>query len=449
MRRLKLRPPDISKLLFFLFLIFLPQQFGPHFWPPFAFVFGVRLDYLSPTFYVSDLLIIILFFFSWGEVFFNKSVRAFLKSRKFLLFIFVIFIPLLYTASPQALIFGVIKFFEFLYLAFYVVSQIKKKDIPTVIEVFAFAGLFESLLAIAQFFKQESVGGLLYFLGERTYHLSTIGIAAMNTSSGLIVRPYGTFPHPNILAFYLFTTIVFLTYLLKNIKGRISRNNFNFNRVFLVLAFSFCQVALLLTFSRIILFCDIIFLLYVFLYPSFIEKKISRKKITLTTLGFTGIIVYFLFFNLRFFDTRYLMKDILPRQDLIQISFLEIKSFPLFGVGLNNFYFYEAALQKNFSSVYLQPVHNIFLYWIASTGLIGGGIFLYFIGVILVKLIQAINKTSETFSLSADEAGFQKVLLVLLLSIFFVGLFDHFFLTTQQGQLLFALILGLSFSRIL
>src|SRR5580700_6749474 len=49
-----------SFLLFFFFLL-LPTQLGKHFWPDFSIVSGIRIDYLSPTIYFTDILLILLF----------------------------------------------------------------------------------------------------------------------------------------------------------------------------------------------------------------------------------------------------------------------------------------------------------------------------------------------------------------------------------------------------
>ena len=52
---------NIQRLLFFALILGIPTQFGRHFWPDFSFVSGVRVDYLSPTLYVTDILIFLIF----------------------------------------------------------------------------------------------------------------------------------------------------------------------------------------------------------------------------------------------------------------------------------------------------------------------------------------------------------------------------------------------------
>ena len=41
---------------FILLIIFLPTQLGYHFWPEYTRVFGLRIDYLAPTIYLTDLM---------------------------------------------------------------------------------------------------------------------------------------------------------------------------------------------------------------------------------------------------------------------------------------------------------------------------------------------------------------------------------------------------------
>src|SRR3989338_9410931 len=57
------RSSKIENALFFLTLLFLPTQLGRHFWPSFSYILGIRTDYLSPTLYLTDILILLLFIF--------------------------------------------------------------------------------------------------------------------------------------------------------------------------------------------------------------------------------------------------------------------------------------------------------------------------------------------------------------------------------------------------
>src|ERR1035437_5543578 len=69
--------------LFYLLILFLPTQFGKHFWPNSSFVFGLRLDYLSPTVYLTDIFIGLMF-----VLYFYKFISAIKKINKKYLFLF-------------------------------------------------------------------------------------------------------------------------------------------------------------------------------------------------------------------------------------------------------------------------------------------------------------------------------------------------------------------------
>src|ERR1035437_7520739 len=100
----------ISKIFFYLLILFLPTQLGKHFWPNFSFVYGLRLDYLSPTIYLTDILILVIFIFSL------KRFLAWLKNiqkKQLLVFVLILISFSLGLANAKnywAGIYGIIKF---------------------------------------------------------------------------------------------------------------------------------------------------------------------------------------------------------------------------------------------------------------------------------------------------------------------------------------------------
>ena len=97
-------------------------------------------------------------------------------------------------------------------------------------------------------------------------------------------------------------------------------------------------------------------------------------------------------------------------------------------VGLGNFL---AELPRYYRSReeirFYQPVHNILLLAMAETGILGFGFFLW---LVVKTLVVAWQKG-------------EKALIYSLLIIFLTGLFDHYWLTLQQGQLMLTLVFGL------
>src|SRR3990167_1779300 len=97
------RKINLEQLIFYLILLFLPTQFGRHFWPSFSFIYGIRVDYLSPILYLTDILIFFLFIF-WASSKFKKKKFSLplLKLKKlpklfklFLLFLLTVMIGII------------------------------------------------------------------------------------------------------------------------------------------------------------------------------------------------------------------------------------------------------------------------------------------------------------------------------------------------------------------
>jgi len=67
-------------------------------------------------------------------------------------------------------------------------------------------GLFNAFLAFLQKANNGSIG--LYFLKESLFKPDLSGVAKITLGSSLFVRPYGLFPHPNILGAFLLVALV-------------------------------------------------------------------------------------------------------------------------------------------------------------------------------------------------------------------------------------------------
>ena len=107
---------------------------------------------------------------------------------------------------------------------------------------------------------------------------------------------------------------------------------------------------------------------------------------------------------------------------------------PVFGVGLNNFLVALSQKGTRFDSAwFLQPVHNIYLLVFAEAGLFGLFLFVY----ILTKALRNLYEKNKGVSF----------LMLSLLAIVLTGLFDHYWLTLQQTQLLFSIVLGFSLRK--
>lgn len=428
----------LERLFFFLLVFFLPFQTGKHFWPSFSYVLGIRVDYLSPTLYLTDIFIALLLAVYLSRILIERKNSAHRRNLNFgifgkLFFIFLLaFFILSFSARSQAAaVFGLLKLIEFIFLGYYISKNFVPADIRILGVVLSINSLVVSSLAIWQFLKQSSIGGIFYFLGERFFNSSTIGIPDMNIGGNLIVRPYATFPHPNVLAFFLLFVNMLLVFRIFFEKGKL--------RTLFLLAIVVSSVVLFLTFSRLVVLFYLVFLIYIF--ASRIRFFKTTKIIFLGSFVFF-LVFYFANYYLRFFDTKFLLKDFYLRSDLLDISFKIIKSSSIFGIGLMNFFYYEAAYQKTISPILLQPVHNIFVLTWAEAGVFG----LLFLLVFFVRTAQVLLEKIKGKNTQAKD--FYKSIFLIFLAIVLVGNFDHFFLTLQQGKMLLAIVVGMAHTRL-
>ncbi len=442
----------ISDFIFYLTLLFLPTQLGRHFWPEFSYVYGARVDYLSPTIYLTDILIGVLFI-AWLFPYFAiqnskfkiQNYRSKFKNNSLLIFLFLfLIIGIVFSKNQLAGWYGLLKFLEFLFFGYYIATTITLKKLRIITAIFSIGVFYESIIAIFQYINQSSAGGLLYLLGERNFNAQTPGIANTRINGELILRPYGTLPHPNVLAAYFLISLTLIFNFQFSIFNKISI--FNLKKFFFITTVIIGSVGLFLTMSRVAIFLWFLILGYYFVF--YLKKTFNNKNaIGLLGVLFIGSIgIYFLSpLSSRFFDLNLTDESFVQRKELVQASFLMIKANPFFGVGLNNFLpnlsdFYDFHASSFFT--YLQPVHNIYLLIAAQTGIIGFSFFVWF----LWKTILGIK--NKELGIRGNFAIIHNSKFLILVTVLVLGLFDHYFLTLQQGQLLFSFILGLCFSNI-
>lgn len=376
----------VEGLLLFLTLLSLPTQLGRHFWPNFSYIYSLKIDYLSPTIFFWDILVAgLTLVWLLGKPRVNK-----IALNLFLLFLFTQTLSLFGAASIGA---GLVRLEQYVVAGFLGIYLASSEKIKLVFVPLLLGTVGESLIAILQFISGSTLG--LWVLGERTFNISTPGIAKFDFYGRQFLRPYATFPHPNVLAGYLLVVSALVI------------------RKPIVLVLS--SLTILLTMSRAAILGGIISLAF------FLRKKsimiiifISFITVILSPLLFVRFASIFNFDNL----------TLLRREELLGNAWDLFLKNPFFGAGLNNFI---PALANNLVSGpnrFLQPVHNIFLLALSETGLIG------FIGLVIL-----------IFYPMAKSRNYVPWLIII-----FLGLFDHYFLTLPQGYRLLFLVWGLSLS---
>ncbi len=387
--------------IFFLLLALSPTQLAYHFWPDWSLIRGIRIDYLSPTLYLLDLIIFLLILLWVLE---TKNLKRFFPRKKTLILLAIFIFSLInifVSLNRPVAIYKWLKLYEILTLALYV--SLNKKYLITKINLILLVPLsFVSVISALQVIKARTIGGPLYWLGERSFTISTPGISLVNIFSKTFLRPYATFPHPNALGgFALVSLFLILAYP--------GKKNLKYLGLFLSLFLIFISFSQNAWFTFIIL--TIAYL---------VHKKLEK-------LFFLTPSLLVLFSLIQSLVTKYLLKipnlpEYLTKR--LVLSELAGKAFahsPFFGIGFGSYLNY-ISLQKNW---WLHPVHNIYLLLASEGGIIALITFFIFMMYLLQK-----NK-NIFLSLS-------------LLGIFITGSLDHYWLTLEQNQIIFAIVVGLS-----
>ncbi|MBI2600544.1 O-antigen ligase family protein [Candidatus Daviesbacteria bacterium] len=409
-----------EKILLFLITLFLPTQLGKHFWPEFSQIHSLHIDYLSPTIYFWDLLVIALIFIFLLQ---RKKINKWALNL-FLLFILAQVMSLVQIIWNKEVNLGagLARLEQYLIAGFfgvYIASKNIQKISGLLFWSLSFSLILQSLLALGQFYFKADLG--MWFLGERGFNITTPAIAKFDFYGQEFLRPYATFPHPNVLAGFM---VVILPILLL-VNGLANKHSFYLKKLSVYtlasLAMMLSGLVIFLTVSRVALVCFLIMGLVVL------------RKAGLILLGLSSL--FFLPVFIERFTTIFTFDNLslLRREELANISLELFKKSVLWGVGLNNFIPMAADSLLVGPSRFLQPAHNIYLLTLAETGLIG------FLGLFCLIVLPIFKLTRPFFK----PKSFLIASWVILL---FLGLFDHYFLTLQQGYRLMFLLWGISFA---
>jgi len=408
-----------EKSIYWLLVFLLPAQLAYHFWPDYSFVFGIKVDYLSPAVYLTDILVFLLAAISYRK--FKHWINRKLKTKKsrVVLIKLIIAIAVIVLANvimakePPVALLKWIRIFEMSLLG--VIVFLNKKFQKVTLSAFFYSILFFCLIGIAQFILQRTIGGPFYLLGERSFSVTTPGIALTSLLGRDFLRVYSTFPHPNAFAGFLGAGVTLV--LLLNSQLKI----FSKKKIWLFVLVSL--TVFLLTFSLGATIAGVLTLLFYTLF-----KRKSKLVIKITKYIFYTVVILSLLMTVS--QKLITSGDLLSESVILRIQQAAVagKMFinnPLFGVGLNNFIPSVGGNIIEGASLFLQPVHNIYLLLLTEAGMVGFAVFIY--------LVEKLLNT--------------KINMMYILPIVFVmlsGFFDHYWFTLQQNQLLLAFLLGVS-----
>lgn len=372
----------------------------------------------------------------------RETTQKILKRNIFLgLFFLIAGLSLVTSLNIGLSAYQIIKLAEFILLFLYLKYNLEFLGLRKILWAFVAGGVFQALLAIAQFFKQSSLG--LKHFEAGIYNANIPGTATFFAEGVKFIRAYGTTPHPNILGVCLLVSIFCLYILwLKPVNKQQNRNFIYYCLLFMVYGLLF--FGLFLTFSRavIIVFLGVSSLFFLIAFLKL--KKSLRRRIISLFLMFIVLCLLFVVLlwpvvSARFLGTSAKEQAVILRIYYNGIAFSAIQEKPLLGLGTGNFVWY---LYKNyqFNNFWLyQPVHNIYLLIASEIGILGLIVFLIFIGKISLKGIGLVFKRQKMNEKKLVLFTFYSLLFAFLT----VSMVDHYLWTIQQGSFVFWGVLAL------
>jgi hypothetical protein len=355
----------------------------------YPFVNGIIVNYLIPHISILDL-------FSCLFIFSILLEKKFAVPKK-IYFLFPLLLLVSNIISPSILsVITSVRYVLYALVAIQICWNVGmiKKNMKVIIYVLLSCVSIQLILSIIQVCKGAVIG--IPFLGESTIFSASLGASFVSIGGNQILRAYGTFPHPNVLAGFALFSIIFLLFNKKSILTH--------------LIYIFSLSILALTFSRLHIVLGIISIpIYLDLF-----KKFEIKK------GIFSFVFLDRFANI-FNGTDVSVNE---RMLLMKASFTEISKNP-WGVGVSKFVKgMEDFVPRTSSQIMLlQPVHNIFLLIIAENGwIVGGALILLLIWGMIKKYILGNLGIKGYFT---------------LFCILCVSLLDHYFLTIPQGIFMF------------
>ena len=418
-------------------------------------------EWQSISIYGTDILLLILFGF-WifsrvkpkvGQSVDNRLAKSVIhrliniKKYDYFLFAFIAISVISIKNSSSYILsaYNVLKLIEFIAFYFYIKSYaVYKFGLVNSMIVLVGGGLFQAIIAILQFFKQSSLG--LRYLGESVLSLDLTGIASFyNLYGEKIMRAYGTTPHPNILATYLFLAI-FASYFVfiytfrpkYYLHTHILIYGYGMKHWWVV-AYPLLLFGLFFTFSRTIIFLWAAgFLIRAVLIgiKSQFREKFWRDPVLKTRLVLiiAVTVLTIAVFSVFYWSEAINRVKISSEEEAVQLRIFynkeSLSSLNWFGVGSGNFVNWLMVKEPNLPRNLYQPVHNIYLLVYSETGIFGIFVFILFL-IFLIKDFIVSTKMEKLYHYS---------FLIMFGSFLFVGLFDHFLWTLQQGRLMFWLI---------
>ena len=240
--------------LFYILTLILPVNLGQHFITTEAYVRARLIDYLVPTIWFQDILILGILIFAVLGKRFNPPKKWVRLALVFL----AVFLPSVFVGGNfVASAYFFIRLALYVLFALFIISNIKpNRDFPKIIKLISISVLFLGVLAIFQWRTQRSVFNNYLAFGEQPYNSTTFNIARVSIFDQLKIPAYGTFRHPNTFGGFL-AIALFWIYSELHLGKKSNILKLAFLSGFTGLVLTFSQVAMVSLFLSMVFFLAI------------------------------------------------------------------------------------------------------------------------------------------------------------------------------------------------
>lgn len=417
----------LEKTLFYIFLFLIPFQIR-------IFLHNGSSaggEWNSIFLYLGDLVFAAVLL----SAFWRKGIKFEKKDILLVLFVAIAGISLFATSSLGISVFRLIKLIEFIILYIYVCRNIGFIGINRILSVIFYSGALQSILAIVQFARQGSIG--IKFIEAGVFAPNSPGVANFILDGERIMRSYGSFSHPNVLAGFLLLAIF-------AIYATLITNYTRMTRILPIIVLPILIFGLFLTFSRtaIAVFGAMSLLFFLAQILKTRKKQIIKLFGLFVISCVLAIAILFPYIKARFFTITLEEQAVDLRFFYNRIALSMIKERPVLGIGIGNFVNYSQNYQtflraaskvagENVNQIpdwIFQPEHNVYLLIASEIGILG---LLVFLGFIIFNIRRS--------NLRWEVRPFT----VLFIGFLIIALADHYFWTLQSGGIMFWLALAL------
>lgn len=427
--------------LLFLWIFLLPTNLFWKILPNFGFVGGLQIDYLIPKLYLTDIVGLLLMIVGIVKLQSEQSaagIASFWKKSKTHVVGFAgLGMLLLFCLVRQAFTPFPLSGYWFaisvcIRLATGAIIGFLFPHNRRIISATLFWGMlsavfFQSVVGLYQFTVQKEVAGFL-FLGEPTL-TTQIGIDKTNwswlddtfhTRLGLRIAPYGTTPHPNVLAGFLAVSVSQIWAHMLKLKTK------PFVQKTVILTVTILGLVTLFLTQSVTGWLTLC-LGVVVVTQSQIQKKFQfQNRVTANGAVFLVLFISILFSAcvLNGLDRFSLGEESVDRRLSLQhAAFQLIFHHPVFGTGMNQITAAVEEFQTGSEVVrFVQPTHQFTLLFLTENGALG--------------LLSCI-----VFMLIIPNKRALSALCITCIILFGVLSFDHYLYTLPQGQLLVGVLL--------